>query len=164
MTKHWYRVLMKPGLDNPVYKVRDTFSKALEHFGQTKELNRIQAIGETTDVGSQCRYVLLHATLNSELMTAVKGIKGVKGFMNFMGGDQPEIVPDDLAQREIEGSQRHVAPFAVGDLIRVIKGPHANSQALVVDVLDAQKQIEVSLTKAQQLLKLNYDEAKQYYG
>jgi len=148
----WYIVHTYSSYEN---KVKSTIEKTVENQKLQEQIREVmipvQTVIETK--GDQKKevqrklypgYVFLNMVMNDETWYIVRNTRGVTGFVG------PGSTPSPLDEEEIEKmgilqNKRATLDINVGDRIRVIDGPWADTETVVTNVNEKNEQITIDV-------------------
>ena len=155
--KKWYIVNTYSGHEN---KARLTLLERVENAGLGAFFGDVlvptESVMET--IGGQRRtmtrkffpgYMFVNMALDDRTFTLVKNTPKITG---FLGGMKPQAVPES----QIMGVQANVGDgkakakakvsYEVGDMVRVVTGPFANSTVAIQEVKNEKQKVKVSVS------------------
>ena len=155
---NWYTLRVISGKEK---KVRENILFELDYEGMSDEVENIlvpsEKIIEMKDGKKKIKnkvffpgYILIHMSDSKVVRHIVENISGV---MNFVGvkGD-PQFLKEDEITRilgEVEGREGRevvVAPYKVGDAVKVTDGPFAEFSGYVNEVNEDKQKVKVSVS------------------
>ena len=97
-------------------------------------------------------YVLIKMVMNDATWQLVKSLPKVSGFLGGSGGNRPQPITEDEANRILrqveEGVERpkSAVMFEAGEQVKVIDGPFDSFVGIVEDVDEEKERVKVSVT------------------
>lgn len=148
----WYVVHTYSGYEQ---KVRDNIAKTVENRGMEHLIQEISVPlqdveetknGKTTMVQRKVfpGYVLIHMIMNDETWYIVRNTRGVTSFVG--PGSKPVPLTDIEVRNMGIGVTAEVLDLEVGDAVRVVSGPFADSVGHVKEINEHKKSVVVSLS------------------
>ncbi len=154
----WYTLRVVSGKEK---KVRDNLLFELDFQGLSEEVENVlvpsENIVEMKDGKKKVKnkvffpgYILINMSESREARHLVENTTGV---MNFVGaGGEPQALKEEEVTRilgEVEGREGRevvVAPYRVGDTVKVTDGPFADFSGFVNEVNEEKQKVKVSVS------------------
>ena len=155
---NWYTLRVISGKEK---KVRENILFELDYEGMSDEVENIlvpsEKIIEMKDGKKKIKnkvffpgYILIHMSDSKVARYIVENISGVMNFVGIKG--EPQSLKEDEITRilgEVEGREGRevvVAPYKVGDAVKVTDGPFAEFSGYVNEVNDDKQKVKVSVS------------------
>ena len=155
---NWYTLRVISGKEK---KVRENILFELDYEGMSDEVENIlvpsEKIIEMKDGKKKIKnkvffpgYILIHMSDSKVVRHIVENISGVMNFVGVKG--EPQALKEDEITRilgEVEGSEGRevvVAPYKVGDAVKVTDGPFAEFSGYVNEVNEDKQKVKVSVS------------------
>ena len=155
---NWYTLRVISGKEK---KVRENILFELDYEGMSDEVENIlvpsEKIIEMKDGKKKIKnkvffpgYILIHMSDSKVVRHIVENISGVMNFVGVWGEPQP-LKEDEITRilGEVEGREGRevvVAPYKVGDAVKVTDGPFAEFSGYVNEVNDDKQKVKVSVS------------------
>ncbi|MBO7514831.1 MAG: transcription termination/antitermination factor NusG [Lachnospiraceae bacterium] len=148
---HWYVVHTYSGYEN---KVKVDIEKTIENRNLQDQILDVQVPmmtefelknGEKRQVQRKIfpGYVLLHMCMNDDTWYVVRNTRGVTGFVG------PGSKPVPLSEEEVAKLGMYppdtTVPFEVGDMVRVIAGPWADTVSDIKSINSGKQRITINV-------------------
>ena len=155
---NWYTLRVISGKEN---KIKDNILFELDYKELSKEVNNIlipsENIVEMKEGKKKVKnkvffpgYILIEMSDSREAKYLIENTDGV---MNFVGSNgEPQALKEDEITRilgEVEGREGRelmIAPYQVGDNVKVTDGPFADFTGLVNEVNNEKQKVKVSVS------------------
>ena len=155
---NWYTLRVISGKEK---KVRENILFELDYEGMSDEVENIlvpsEKIIEMKDGKKNIKnkvffpgYILIHMSDSKIVRHIVENISGVMNFVGVKG--EPDPLKEDEITRilgEVEGGEARevvVAPYKVGDAVKVTDGPFAEFSGYVNEVNEDKQKVKVSVS------------------
>ena len=155
---NWYTLRVISGKEK---KVRENILFELDYEGMSDEVENIlvpsEKIIEMKDGKKKIKnkvffpgYILIHMSDSKVVRHIVENISGVMNFVGVKG--EPQALKEDEITRilgEVEGREGRevvVAPYKVGDAVKVTDGPFAEFSGYVNEVNEDKQKVKVSVS------------------
>ena len=155
---NWYTLRVISGKEK---KVRENILFELDYEGMSDEVENIlvpsEKIIEMKDGKKKIKnkvffpgYILIHMSDSKVVRHIVDNISGVMNFVGVKG--EPQALKEDEITRILgevedgEGREVVVAPYKVGDAVKVTDGPFAEFSGYVNEVNEEKKKVKVSVS------------------
>ena len=155
---NWYTLRVISGKEK---KVRENILFELDYEGMSDEVENIlvpsEKIIEMKDGKKKIKnkvffpgYILIHMSDSKVARHTVENISGVMNFVGVKGEPQP-LKEDEITRilGEVEGREGRevvVAPYKVGDAVKVTDGPFAEFSGYVNEVNEDKQKVKVSVS------------------
>tara|TARA_B100001179_G_scaffold143915_1_gene104058 strand:- start:51 stop:578 length:528 start_codon:yes stop_codon:yes gene_type:complete len=155
---NWYTLRVISGKEK---KVRENILFELDYEGMSDEVENIlvpsEKIIEMKDGKKKIKnkvffpgYILIHMSDSKVVRHIVENISGVMNFVGVKGEPQP-LKEDEITRilGEVEGGEGRevvVAPYKVGDAVKVTDGPFAEFSGYVNEVNEDKQKVKVSVS------------------
>lgn len=155
---NWYTLRVISGKEK---KVRENILFELDYEGMSDEVENIlvpsEKIIEMKDGKKKIKnkvffpgYILIHMSDSKVVRHIVENISGVMNFVGVKGEPQP-LKEDEITRilGEVEGREGRevvVAPYKVGDAVKVTDGPFAEFSGYVNEVNEDKQKVKVSVS------------------
>ena len=155
---NWYTLRVISGKEK---KVRENILFELDYEGMSDEVDNIlvpsEKIIEMKDGKKKIKnkvffpgYILVHMSDSKVVRHIVENISGVMNFVGVKGEPQP-LKEDEITRilGEVEGGEGRevvVAPYKVGDAVKVTDGPFAEFSGYVNEVNEDKQKVKVSVS------------------
>ncbi len=155
---NWYTLRVISGKEK---KVRENILFELDYEGMSDEVENIlvpsEKIIEMKDGKKKIKnkvffpgYILIHMSDSKVARHIVENISGVMNFVGIKGEPQP-LKEDEITRilGEVEGREGRevvVAPYKVGDAVKVTDGPCAEFSGYVNEVNEDKQKVKVSVS------------------
>ena len=155
---NWYTLRVISGKEK---KVRENILFELDYEGISDEVENIlvpsEKIIEMKDGKKKIKnkvffpgYILIHMSDSKVVRHIVENISGVMNFVGVKGEPQP-LKEDEITRilGEVEGREGRevvVAPYKVGDAVKVTDGPFAEFSGYVNEVNEDKQKVKVSVS------------------
>ena len=152
---NWYTLRVISGKEK---KVRENILFELDYEGMSDEVENIlvpsEKIIEMKDGKKKIKnkvffpgYILIHMSDSKVVRHIVENISGVMNFVGIKGEPQP-LKEDEITRilGEVEGREVVVAPYKVGDAVKVTDGPFAEFSGYVNEVNEDKQKVKVSVS------------------
>ena len=155
---NWYTLRVISGKEK---KVRENILFELDYEGMSDEVGNIlvpsEKIIEMKDGKKKIKnkvffpgYILIHMSDSKVARHIVENISGVMNFVGIRGEPQP-LKEDEITRilGEVEGREGRevvVAPYKVGDAVKVTDGPFAEFSGYVNEVNEDKLKVKVSVS------------------
>ncbi len=148
----WYVVHTYSGYEN---KVKANIEKTVENRGMQHLIPEVSVpLQDRVEIKDGQKkvvqqkvfpgYVLLHMIMNDETWYIVRNTRGVTSFVG--PGSKPVPLTDAEVYAMGIGNQVEAFDFAVGDAVRVVSGPFADSTGLIQEINTNKQTVVVSLS------------------
>ncbi|MBQ4233050.1 MAG: transcription termination/antitermination protein NusG, partial [Lachnospiraceae bacterium] len=89
-------------------------------------------------------YVMVHMVMNDDTWYVVRNTRGVTGFVG-PGSNPVPLTEDEIRNMGILQSKKATLDINVGDRIRVVSGPWADTESVVTNVNEQKEKISIDI-------------------
>lgn len=154
----WYVVYTTTNFEK---KVKSSLEKAIKNRGLQEVIRKVEVPEEekvevkdgkkkVTTVKKFPGYVFINIDCTEEMWQdiwyLIRNTNGVRGFVSAKPTEPLEMTEADMIAMGFETAVATEVDYGVGDLVRVISGPFADSECRVEEMNDEKQQVRVSVS------------------